>query len=67
MSPGLKGQDRESRDRSQLSPNFFCEELSCHEVGSTLFTTWGTNAGGLQHLFIYVAEHLSDVGTNASV
>lgn len=35
MCPGLKEQAREKRYRSQLSPNFYCEDLSCHEVGST--------------------------------
>lgn len=38
MSPGLKGQNKESRHRSQLSPNFF------HEVGWTHTSTWGANA-----------------------
>lgn len=41
MSPGLKGQNRESWHRSQLSPNVF------HEVGWTHTSTWGTNAGRL--------------------
>lgn len=65
---GLEGQYRESRHRSQRSTNFFCEELTCHEVGSTYISTWGTNAeGGLQHFFIYVNEQLSDIATNGSV